>query len=280
MRIYEAISKGVKKLKECNINNPYLDSEILMGQVLKKDRKYLILNIKKKLCINIIKKYFDLIEVRSLGKPVAYITGKKEFWNYEFKVKDGVLIPRPETEMIIDQVLKLTVNKTKLNILDIGVGSGCILLSILKEKREFLGTGVDISKRCIEISYLNSRNMNLKNRVKFFKTDIDNFNYGKYDLIISNPPYLKKLDFKYLDKDVANFEPKIALDGGIEGLSVIRKTIKKSSELIKKNGLFILEIAFDQKNKVKNLLRNKGFYINKILKDFANKDRCIISRKI
>ena len=280
MRIYEAISKGVKKLKECNINNPYLDSEILMGQVLKKDRKYLILNIKKKLCINIIKKYFDLIEVRSLGKPVAYITGKKEFWNYEFKVKDGVLIPRPETEVIIDQVLKLTVNKTKLNILDIGVGSGCILLSILKEKREFLGTGVDISKKCIEISYLNSRNMNLKNRVKFFKTDIDNFNYGKYDLIISNPPYLKKLDFKYLDKDVANFEPKIALDGGIEGLSVIRKTIKKSSELIKKNGLFILEIAFDQKNKVKNLLRNKGFYINKILKDFANKDRCIISRKI
>ena len=280
MRIYEAISKGVKKLKECNINNPYLDSEILMAQVLKKDRKYLILNIKKKLCINIIKKYFDLIEVRSLGKPVAYITGKKEFWNYEFKVKDGVLIPRPETEMIIDQVLKLTVNKTKLNILDIGVGSGCILLSILKEKREFLGTGVDISKRCIEISYLNSRNMNLKNRVKFFKTDIDNFNYGKYDLIISNPPYLKKLDFKYLDKDVANFEPKIALDGGIEGLSVIRKTIKKSSELIKKNGLFILEIAFDQKNIVKNLLRNKGFYINKILKDFANNDRCIISRKI
>ena len=280
MRIYEAISKGVKKLKECNIDNPYLDSEILMSQVLKKDRKYLILNIKKKLCINIIKKYFDLIEVRSLGKPVAYITGKKEFWNYEFKVKDGVLIPRPETEMIIDQVLKLTVNKTKLNILDIGVGSGCILLSILKEKREFLGTGVDISKKCIEISYLNSRNMNLKNRVKFFKTDIDNFNYGKYDLIISNPPYLKKLDFKYLDKDVANFEPKIALDGGIEGLSVIRKTIKKSSELIKKNGLFILEIAFDQKNIVKNLLRNKGFYINKILKDFANKDRCIISRKI
>ena len=280
MRIYEAISKGVKKLKECNIDNPYLDSEILMSQVLKKDRKYLILNIKKKLCINIIKKYFDLIEVRSLGKPVAYITGKKEFWNYEFKVKDGVLIPRPETEVIIDQVLKLTVNKTKLNILDIGVGSGCILLSILKEKREFLGTGVDISKRCIEISYLNSRNMNLKNRVKFFKTDIDNFNYGKYDLIISNPPYLKKLDFKYLDKDVANFEPKIALDGGIEGLSVIRKTIKKSSELIKKNGLFILEIAFDQKNIVKNLLRNKGFYINKILKDFANKDRCIISRKI
>ena len=122
--------------------------------------------------------------------------------------------------------------------------------------------------------------MNLKNRVKFFKTDIDNFNYGKYDLIISNPPYLKKLDFKYLDKDVANFEPKIALDGGIEGLSVIRKTIKKSSELIKKNGLFILEIAFDQKNIVKNLLRNKGFYINKILKDFANNDRCIISRKI
>ena len=121
--------------------------------------------------------------------------------------------------------------------------------------------------------------LNLDNRVKFFKSDVDNFTYGKYDLIISNPPYIKKIDSKYLDRDVINFEPKLALDGGLEGLSAIRKVINKSSELIKINGKLVLEIAFDQKNEVVKLLESKGFYINKVLKDLAKNDRCIISTK-
>ena len=118
------------------------------------------------------------------------------------------------------------------------------------------------------------------NKVKFFKTDVDNFNHGKYDLIISNPPYINKIDLKYLDRDVVNFEPKIALNGGIDGLSEIRKVINKSSELIKINGKLILEIGFDQKKQVKKLLKEKGFYINKVLKDYARNDRCIVSTKI
>jgi release factor glutamine methyltransferase len=190
------------------------------------------------------------------------------------------LIPRPDTELIIEQILKITKHKKNMKILDIGVGSGCILLSILNERKKFYGTGIDISKNCINISKINAKNLKLSTRTRFYKTDVDKFYFGKYDLIVSNPPYINKHNLKYLDKDVAKFEPKIALDGGLDGLSEIRKVIKKTSELIKKNGKFILEIGFDQKNKVINLLKKEDFYINSTLKDFAKNDRCIISTKI
>ena len=131
-----------------------------------------------------------------------------------------------------------------------------------------------------EYKRLNAVNLGLQNRVKFFNSDIDNFNYGKYDLIISNPPYIKKLHLKYLERDVLDYEPILALNGGLDGISEIRKVINKSSELIKINGKLILEIAFNQKNLVKKILRDKGFYINNVLKDYANNDRCIISTKI
>ena len=181
---------------------------------------------------------------------------------------------------MVNQILKLTNNKDNLRILDIGVGSGCLLLSVLKERKKFHGVGVDISKKCIDISNINASKLEISNRVKFFKSDVDNFNFGKYDLIVSNPPYIKMLDFNNLKKDVINFEPKLALYGGLDGTSEIRKVIKKSSELIKKNGKFILEIAYDQKNKVIKLLRDKGFYINNVLKDLADNDRCIVSTKV
>ena len=140
--------------------------------------------------------------------------------------------------------------------------------------------GIDISDHSLKICKINAYKLGVKNRVKLFKSDIDNFNIGKYDLIISNPPYIKKLDFRNLKKDILIFEPWLALDGGLEGLSCFRKIIKKSSELIKKRGKLILEIACDQKKDVVKILRNNGFYINKVLRDLANNDRCIISTKI
>ena len=127
---------------------------------------------------------------------------------------------------------------------------------------------------------MNANNLKVQSRLKLYKSNVDKFTLGKYDLIVSNPPYIKKHIIKYLDKGVAKFEPKIALNGGLDGLSEIRKVIKKSSELIKKNGKFILEIGFDQKNKVIKLLNKEGFYINSALKDLANNDRCIICTKI
>jgi len=280
MNIQSAINEGESILKDKSIPTAKLDAEILMAKSIEKDRKYIILNNNKNLEEENLRYFKDLINERSKKKPIAYLTNKKFFWNSEFFVTLDTLIPRPDTELIIEQILKITKNKNKLNILDVGVGSGCILLSILKEKKNFYGTGIDVSKNCLNISKINAINLKVDSRVRFFKSNVDKFNLGKYDLVVSNPPYINKHDLKYLERDVVNFEPRLALDGGLDGLSEIRKVIKKSSELIKKNGKFILEIGFDQKNKVINLLKQKGFYINSTLRDFANNDRCIICTKI
>ena len=280
MDLQTAIKNGNQELKKNNISSSQLDAEILISSVIKKKRDYVILNLNRDLSFSQLKYYKDLIKERAKGKPISYLIGKKEFWKYEFKINEGVLVPRPDTELIVDQVLGLYKNKSKIRLLEIGTGSGCIILTILKEKKDFYGVGVDISKVCIENSKINSKKLGLNNRVKFFKTDVDNFTFGKYDLIISNPPYIKKLDLKYLEKDIISFEPKIALNGGLDGLSEIRKVIFKSSGLIKIKGKLILEIGFDQKTQVIKLLKNRGFYINRVLKDLANNDRCIIATKI
>ena len=279
MDIQSALKKGQSILIDNNILSAKLDSEILMSQAIRKNKKFIILNLHKE-----IKKrdfnYFDLlIQERAKSKPIAQIIKKKNFWKYKFIINNNVLIPRPDTEILIEQVLKLTKNKNKLQILDIGIGSGCILMSILKEKKNFIGTGIDISNKSLQISKVNGQKLRINNRLRLFKSNIDNFNTGKYDLIVSNPPYIKKNKLKCLEKDIS-FEPKQALDGGLDGLSVIRKVIIKSSELIKKNGHLIIEIDFDQKNKVKKILQNKGFYIKEIFKDLSNHDRCIVSVKI
>tara|TARA_Y100001970_G_scaffold76477_1_gene97108 strand:- start:919 stop:1761 length:843 start_codon:yes stop_codon:yes gene_type:complete len=280
MNISFAINEGIKILKENSIINASLDAEILMAQAIKKDRKFILLNLNKRVNKEHLYNFKKLIKNRSRRMPVAYLTNKKFFWNSEFLVSNKTLIPRPDTELLIENVLSITKFKNKLNILDIGIGSGCILLSILKEKKDFYGTGIDISKNCLNISKINAINLNVSSRLKLFKTSVDKFTRGKYDLIISNPPYINTHKIKYLESDVAKFEPKLALDGGLDGLSEIRKVIIKSSELIKKKGIFILEIGFDQKNKVIKLLKEKGFYINNIKKDIANNDRCIVSTKI
>ncbi len=280
MNIQSAILEGTKILKNRFISTAQLDSELLMMKVIGKNKKYIILNYDEELKLEKLRNFNELIRERSNRKPIAYLINKKYFWKYEFYVSKDTLIPRPDTETLIEEALKITKNKNKINVLDIGVGSGCILLSILKEKKNFFGTGIDISKNCLNISKINANNLKVDARVKFYKSDVDKFDLGKYDLILSNPPYINKYKLKYLDKDVINYEPKLALCGGLDGLSEIRKVIKKSSDLIKKNGKFILEVGFDQKNRTINLLKKEGFYINSILKDFAKVDRCIVSTKI
>ena len=280
MNIQSALTEGLNILKNKSILSAKLDSEILMAKALGKKREYIILNNDKIIKEQNLEYFKKLVQERATRKPIAYLLNKKSFWNSEFYVNKNTLIPRPDTEIILEQILKFTKNKNYLNILDIGVGSGCILLSVLKERKNFYGTGIDISRKSLDICKMNAKKLLLNRRVKFFKSDVDKFAIGKYDLIVSNPPYISRCDLKYLENDVIKFEPKLALDGGLDGLSVIRKVIKKSSELLKKNGKFILEIGFDQKNKVIKLLNNKGFYINSTVKDLANNDRCIISTKI
>ena len=280
MNIDIAIRQATLLLKKFDIKSPLLDSEILMSKAIQKDRKFIILNQNYEINKTSLNLFESLIKQRSLGKPISYLTKKKFFWNHEFIIDKDVLIPRPDTELIVEETLKLMKNKNNIKILEIGSGSGCVILSILNERKDFSGIGIDISKKCVDLSKKNTLKIGLKNNIKFLKSNVDNFNYGKYDLIISNPPYINQYDLKYLEKDVLNFEPKLALNGGQDGLSEIRKVIKKSSDLIKIKGKLILEIGFDQKESVKRLLTKKGFYINKTIKDLAMNDRCIICTKI
>ncbi|MDA9985397.1 peptide chain release factor N(5)-glutamine methyltransferase [Candidatus Pelagibacter sp.] len=280
MNIENILNEGIDILQKNKIANPQLDSEILLSNSIKRDKKHIILNPKEILNSEQLKKFNSLIERRKKGEPIAYLINKKEFWKDEFFVNKDVLIPRPDSELIIEQVLKIYSKDEQLQVLDIGTGSGCILLSILKERSNFYGTGIDISKKSINVSKFNAKQLNLTKRVKFFHSSVDNFNNGKYDIIVSNPPYIEQSSLKYLEKDVVNFEPKLALNGGFDGFSKIRKVINKASILIKKNGKFILEIGFNQKNKVIKILKDEGFYVNKAIKDYGNNDRCVISTKI
>jgi len=280
MNIENILYEGIDILQKNKIPSPQLDSEIILSSLINKDKKHIILNPKELLNSEQTKKFKSLIERRKKGEPVAYLINKKGFWKDEFFINKDVLIPRPDTELIIEQVLKIYSKGSQLQVLDIGTGSGCILLSVLKERPNFYGTGIDISKKSINVSKLNAKLLNLTNRVKFFHSCVDNFKIGKYDLIVSNPPYIELFNLKYLEKDVINFEPKLALSGGFDGFSKIRKFINKAKTLIKKNGKFILEIGFNQKNKVKKILKEEGFYVNKTIRDYGNNDRCIISTKI
>ena len=271
MNYQEILNEGSKILKLHNIKSFNLDSEILLSSVLKLERSKLILNLNKNIKYKDKKNYFNLIERRKKNEPVAYITGYKEFWKDTFKVNRNVLIPRPDTEIVVEQILnELDVNSSK-RILDIGTGSGCIILSILKERKKCHGTGIDISKKAINLAKYNAKIQHIGNRIKFFNSDIDNFYRDKYDLITSNPPYIKLYEINDLERDIKNYEPKVALNGGIDGYSKIKLVIKKSSTLIKKKGKLILEVGLGQIRETQRILRLNGFYTNKVVKDLANK---------
>ena len=206
--------------------------------------------------------------------------GFKEFWKNNFKIDKSVLIPRPDTEIVVEQALKeIKVHESK-QILDVGTGSGCIILSVLNERKNSYGYGIDISKKAIKLAKNNAKIQHIGNRIKFLYSDIDNFYFGKYDLIVSNPPYIKLFDINVLDNDIKFFEPNLALNGGIDGYSKIRKVIKKSTALIKKKGKLILEIGFNQVFKTTKILKAHGFYVNRTIKDLSGINRCIVSTKL
>ena len=211
---------------------------------------------------------------------MAQILGFKFFWKNKFYINNSVLIPRPESEHLIEQALKcLPVNRSK-NLLDIGTGSGCLIISLLKERNKCKATAIDISIDALKVAKINAKMHHVGNKIKFLNIDIDKFNSNKYDLIISNPPYINRVDLKRLDDDVKLYEPKLALFGGVTGFERIEKTIEKSSELIKYNGKLLIEIGEKQKDYTVVILKKNGFYINEICKDFSGKDRCIVSTKI
>ena len=274
----KVIEKASKILKSHNIHSHELDAQLILSDIMKVKREYLFVNNKINVSSNIMKKYEAAIRRRIKNEPVAYIIGKKEFWSQNFEVNYSTLIPRPESELLVYKLVSYFKNK-RVNILDIGSGSGCILLSLLKELHLSRGIGIDISSKAIKTAQLNSKKLNLFYRSKFKVVGIDDFNIGKYDLIVSNPPYIALKDMKNLSKDILNYEPLIALKGGLDGLDLIKKVIYKSKHLLKANGLLGIEVGNNQYFKVSNVLKENGF--RELHKEYDNgyNVRCIISTK-
>ena len=279
MILGQTIKKASQILKNHNVHTYELDAQIILSDIMGVTREFLITNDYLTVSKRIKKKYDNAIKRRIKKEPVAYIIGKKEFWSQNFKVTSSTLVPRPETELLIYNVIKYFKNK-KINILDIGTGSGCILLAILKELQFSRGIGIDISAKAIKIAKENSKNLNLLNRSKFKTFDINSFNVGKYDLIVSNPPYVPFKEIRNLTKDIINFEPIVALNGGKDGLDLIKKVIYKSTKLLKKGGLLAIEIGNKQYPKVSDLLNQLGFKEMSKLYDYNRNVRCIISTKV
>jgi len=279
MILENTIRQASQLLKNQNIISHELDAQVILSDIMGVTKDFFIANSHINISKSTIKKFNHAIKRRINREPVAYIIGKKEFWSQDFAVNQATLVPRPETELLIYKVVDFFKNK-RINVLDIGTGSGCILLSILKELVHSRGVGIDVSPKAIKTAQFNSKNLNLFRQSKFKVFDISKFNVGKYDLIVSNPPYIPSKDIKNLSKDIINYEPLVALNGGLNGIDLIKKVIYKSNGLLKKNGLLAIEIGYNQYLKVSSLLRLRGFREISRLIDYNHNVRCIISTKV
>ena len=280
MNYRNILNKGASILRKNSILTSGIDAELLLSISINKSREIILLNLEEEINSNEERKYFELINRRKKKEPISFISGKKFFWKYEFDVNKNVLTPRNETELLVEEVLKIYKNSNNINVLDIGLGSGCILISILKEKKNWKGTGIDISKLAIKTAKTNAKIQQVDNRITFINSDIDKISGRKYDLLITNPPYISKIGYNNLDLGVKGYEPREALYGGVDGLSVIEKVIKKSKICLKNNGLLAMEIGLGQHYKVYDILKNNSFYVWKTIKDYQNIERCIFAKKI
>ena len=280
MNYSQILKKGENFLKRRKIKNPFLDTELILSKVINKKREEIILNINNKLNNSDIIKFKNYLFRRSQNEPIAYILGYKHFWKDKFLTNKSVLIPRPDTELIIEEALKYLPNDKSKKILDIGTGSGCLIVSLIKERPKCTATAIDISLKTINVAKTNAKLHQLENKINFINIDIDKYKSYNYDLIISNPPYINSVELNRLDDDIKFHEPKLALSGGSDGLRDLKKVIFKSKKLLKINGKLILEIGYNQKKYCAKILNENKFYINKTSKDLSGKDRCIVSTKL
>ena len=279
MNAFELINLGAEKLKNNKIPNYFLDTELLLSKTLNQRRETILTDLNQRICEKNILEFKKLIERRSLNEPIAYILKEKEFWSKKFEVNRHTLIPRPETELLVEKLVNIF-KKKRVFILDIGTGTGCILISLISEILHSRGIGVDISKKALQIAEKNSCKFKVKNKIKFCHTSFAHIFNKKFDLVVSNPPYIKSAQINGLEEDIKCYEPRVALDGGNDGLDVIKKVIYKSNEILKINGTLALEIGNNQYKQVSNILLKNKFRIIKKIKDYRENIRCLISIKI
>ena len=276
MKALEIIKFGSNLLREKRISSSILDSEILLSKTLNKKREEILINLDQEVDKKNVSIFNGFLQRRLKNEPIAYIIGEKEFWSKKFIVNNNTLIPRPETELLVDKLIRIYKGK-KINILDIGTGSGCIILSLLNNLKQSYGTGIDISKKALLVAKKNAIKHRLLNNVKFFLKSPENIFSKKFDLIVSNPPYIERKEIKNLNEDIKRFEPIMALDGGNDGLDLIKKVIYKSKNILKIKGMLALEIGNEQVKKVSKILIDNNFRIKNVIKDYKNNIRCIFA---
>lgn len=278
--VEEVFLSGIQKLNAAEVENPNLDAKIIFKHILSVDNEQFELCKKNEISSKITKSYFELIDRRIKREPIAYITNKQSFWNDEFKVTRDTLIPRPETELILENVLSYFPDKKiDLNIADLGTGSGCIIISLLQEYINASGIGIDISKEAIKIANENKKLLKNHERLKLLDEDYAEYNLNGFDIIVSNPPYISQNSLD-IQKDVYDYEPHLALFSKNNGIEAYNKIISNLASRIDKNFFLFLEIGLGQASEVTKLLKNNGFTEILTKADLANIPRCVIAKKI
>jgi release factor glutamine methyltransferase len=265
----KALAKAREILRQKGVSNPGLDSTILLAHALLVSKDWVIFNPDFLLNETQQKDFFDLISRRANREPVSHLIGKREFFGEDFLVSKNVLDPRPDSEILIESVLKKFPNRDqKLKILELGIGSGCLIITLLKAFKNADATAVDISKSAIEIAQKNSKKHQVDQRLKILESDLF-LNLGedeKFDLIISNPPYITSKEIEILQPEVKNFEPRSALDGGADGLDFYRRIAARAKKFLNNSGKIFLEIGINQENLVQEIfLKNNFSYIDSAL---------------
>ena len=278
MLIKEAIIKVMISLKTNNIQEPNLKSRLLMQYILNKPRQYLLIHDNEELTNKQEKAYLENIEKMIKGVPLQHITHSQEFMKMNFYVNENVLIPRPDTEILVEEVINIAKKTNAKKILDLCTGSGAIAISLAKYIENSQITAVDISEEALRIAKLNAINNNVEDKITFVKSDLfENIVKEKYDIIVSNPPYIKKDFMKKLDKEVQQ-EPYIALDGGYDGLDFYRKIISEGYQYLKFKGYLCMEIGYDQKQEVFDIIKSQEKYSNTYSKiDLGGNDRIVVT---
>lgn len=277
--IGELLDKASKELKEENIDTYILDAQLLLGNVLAKDKLYIITNRDKNVSLKDEKEYFELIEKRKNKMPIKYILGETEFMGLDFNVEEGVLIPRGDTEILVEEVLSIINEEDELNVCDLCSGSGAIGISIANYRKKINVEEIDFYEVPEKVTKKNIIKHGLEGRVKFIKSDLlkEPINQGKkYDVIVSNPPYIKADEISNLMDDVKKYEPHTALDGGDDGLVFYKRIIEESKTTLNNEGVLAFEIGYDQGEEVSNLMKEAGFYNIKLVKDLAGLDRVVL----
>ena len=278
LKIRELLSKGKEILKNEGIESYSIDAHLLLEKVFNLDRMAIILKMEDEISEEKTKKFFKLIELRKNRVPVKYITNHSEFMGLDFYIEEGVLIPRPDTETVVEEAIEEIKNKSYINICDLCSGSGIIGITIASFLNSVKVDCLDISEKASKVTSENIKLHKLDERVKFIFSDLLKYpleNNKKYDIIVSNPPYIREDDIKDLMRDVRDYEPYEALCGGKDGLDFYRKIINQSKTVLNKNGMIIFEIGYDQKKEVTQLLVDQGFKDIICKKDLAGNDRMV-----